>query len=82
MKDIIIPLAKLLGVFAIVAILAVAIGTIKKNEIERTYNNGICTTCGGHYNFVSAACSGCGSFKTHYYYYECDYCHKLIEIAK
>lgn len=70
-----------LAIFAIVGfIIAFVVGykNSQKEEQERTYNNGICTECGGDYVFVSAAKS---SHYT-YYYYQCNNCGKIIELRK
>lgn len=47
-----------------------------KERNETIYNNGICTDCGGHYDFISVA----KNRHTTYYYYQCDNCEKIIEL--
>lgn len=81
-KDFIKFLLKVFGTIAVVMTIAVIVGTIQRTEIERAYNNGICTECGGDYKFINASVSGIGSFTTHYYFYQCEECGKLIEISK
>lgn len=68
--------------FSIVAGLAFVGSTVQNDLNERIYNHGICTECGANYKFISIAVSGSGSCKTHYYYYKCERCDKIIELQK
>ena len=65
-----------------IGVLTILVGIIylgcaaEQYENEKIYNDGICTDCGGNYEFVSAA-----KYKnTTYYYYVCDDCGKIIEL--
>ena len=73
-------IVRLLWLVSIILILLYIIAkpTVTKMEIERTYNHGVCTECGGHYDFISAA----KNTNVAYYYYKCDRCDKIIEISK
>ena len=63
-------------IFIIVEGLVFLCLTAQKEQNETIYNNGVCTECGGHYEFISAA----KDRQTTYYYYQCDNCKKIIEI--
>lgn len=47
--------------------------TIKANQSEKEYNNGICSECGGHYKFVSSSHISDISISDEYYY-SCEDC--------
>jgi hypothetical protein len=65
------------SVVFVIIIGLVYLGALAQHEDnESIYNNGVCTDCGGHYNFVSAA----KEKRTTYYYYQCDNCEKIIEL--
>lgn len=81
-KDFIIGFAKIFGLLIGVVVAGIIIGSIKNDEVKRTYNDGICATCGGHYEFINASVSGMGAFTRHHYFYKCDSCGKLVEISK
>ena len=68
----------LIGSVVFVIIIGLAyLGVIAQHkENESIYNNGVCTNCGGHYEFVSAS----RHKQTTYYYYQCDNCEKIIEL--
>ena len=69
----------ILGIIALLVIfIGIAfLGKMQRDEQNKTiYNNGVCTDCGGHYDFISVAKN---RYKT-YYYYQCDNCEKIIEL--
>lgn len=68
-----------IGILAVVAGVAYLGGTAQKNRNERIYNNGVCTECGGHYEFISVATAKGISTAT-YFYYQCDNCGKIIKL--
>ena len=73
-------IVRLLWLVSIILILLYIIAkpTITKIKNEHTYNHGVCTECGGYYEFISAA----KNTNIAYYYYKCNKCGKLIEISK
>jgi hypothetical protein len=65
-----------IGSIAVLIGIIYLIKTVEHHANETIYNNGVCTNCGGHYEFVSAS-----RYKqTTYYYYQCDNCEKIIEL--
>ena len=79
MKDIIKGIAIFIGLFAIIVGIVFLGATVEKQRNEEIYNDGVCTNCGGHYKFVSAAKTR-STTTTTYYYYQCDNCEKIIEL--
>lgn len=74
------PETIIMKIIASIIVIVVCIGTvtISLNEVkaaDENYNNGVCTECGGHFEF-----SGGSQYKTHHeYYYTCDNCgHTII----
>ena len=68
--DIILVLAFLISVIIISS-------TTSHNNDIKTYNNGICSTCGGTYEFLTVV----GHHATTNYVYKCKNCNELIEIG-
>lgn len=82
MRDVFKTIVICLGIIAICLTLANAVTSYDNYEAERTYNHGVCTECGGHYEFINCATSRGITRTNRYYYYKCDRCDKIIEISK
>lgn len=50
--------------------------SLEKKSDEKIYNNGICTECGGHYEYEQAV----GHREDTTYIYKCNKCNKRIEV--
>ena len=75
-KDLIKGILIFIGSIAILVGIVYLASSAQKHINDRIYNDGVCTNCGGHYEFVSAS-----RYKqTTYYYYQCDNCEKIIEL--
>ena len=62
----------IIGSLFLVFVLMIFVINTNYNNDENKYNNGVCTTCEGHYHFVAA--------NHGYYYYQCDKCESVIEV--
>ena len=78
MKDFIITMSKFIILVAVLVFLGVVIRDDYDYQNEKIYNQGVCTECGGKYEFISAD----KGFDITYYYYKCDKCDKIIELRK
>ena len=81
-REVKIYIAEALGIILLIIGLRFLVKTGLDNNNERTYNHGVCTECGGHYEFINVATSRGVGRTNRYYYYKCDRCDKIIEISK
>ena len=70
--------AILITAIIVLIIVGVCIGlrSLEKKSDEKIYNNGICTECGGHYEYEQAV----GHREDTTYIYKCNKCDNRIEV--
>jgi DNA-directed RNA polymerase subunit RPC12/RpoP len=71
---------RLIVIIAVVVVIGFVINFFDERERDKevkTYNNGICTECGGDYQFTGAS-----GHATKKYYYTCDKCGHTIEMSE
>jgi len=66
------------GFFALCIIVIIVLSFIRSCSSNITWNNGICSYCGGHYKFQQAI----GHQYFTKYMYICDKCGRSIEVAE
>ena len=73
-------LGGIVGLILAVGIFFLFVFIVKEQNKAMTeiYNDGICTVCGGNYEFSGAT----GSNTSQYYFYTCENCGHTIEVNK
>ncbi len=79
MKEMFFNMVKVIIGMAVLIIILVGVCYLEKKHDEKIYNNGVCTECGGHYEYSQLVRNGTASTKS--YIYRCDKCHKIIELS-
>ena len=77
MKDDIIRLIAIITVLVIIGFVMNLFDERERNKEIKTFNEGICTECGGRYQFAGAS-----GHTTKTYYYTCDECGHTIEMSE
>lgn len=75
MKEMFFCVVKVIIGLVILTLIMVGVCYLAKKHDEKIYNNGVCTECGGHYEYEQAIRNG------NTYIYRCDECHKMIKLG-
>ncbi len=80
MKEAFFEIVKFTLMMAVIILLiigfCIGLRSLEKKSDEKIYNNGICTECGGHYEYEQAV----GHREDTTYIYKCNKCDKRIEV--
>ena len=74
MKEMFFSIVKIVIGLAIMTLIMIGVCYLVREYDKKIYNNGVCTECGGHYEYEQTICDG------HKYVYRCDECHKMIKL--